>query len=311
MFIEKDRRYFRRYVIRIKARTVHAAPLPFAAKEGDWSILNALRKAVRNGKASAPQRNGDTIDLIKVEHDATRELLVLLFHRVSPNAADPAYRRRQANKLSLRQTKKEIDEEQAVSCHLVISTKLKDGTYPATLEEIPGLSASAVLGIVKSVLHDYKYPYKKGKESLETNTVFKAEGVKASSLTDALKKKGSLDYLTLTRTLPPDVPDAGGIAEPQTQRIRYKIVGDPAQAGWQKKFKSFIEGTKATWDHVSVDITLEDDRHRTVRIDAEKEAAEILFVRSDLVFIKGDLNPCTMKVVPAIVDAAAKLLKSS
>lgn len=309
MFIEKDQRYFRRYNLRIKPRAKFAAPLPLIGGKGDWCVINALRLAKKNGRAVAPQSNGDTIELIEIKHMPEHNVLVLLFHRSSPNAADPAYRKKANDKITLRQTKKAADEEQAVSCHLVVSTKEKGGYYQSALEEIPSLSATAALSIVGRILQDYRYPYTKNKKSLETNSVFRIEGVKAESLTDALKKKGHLEYLTLVRTSPCDAPDASGIAEPQTERIKYKIIGDPRSSKWKTRFREFVEGTKADWDQVQIGLLLEDDRHRTINVDRETEASEILFVRSHLELIGEDLNPCSLDIVESVVKAGIRVLK--
>jgi hypothetical protein len=311
MFVERDRRYFRRYQLKFKARTKLAATLPLVSDTDNWTILDALQRAAKNGKSKGSQANGDTIDLIKVSHLAAEKLVVLLFHRASPNAADPAYRKRVKENLTLRKTKKETDEEQAVSCHLVISTTLKDGSYRAALEEIPGLSASAIMSIIGIVLRDYKYPYVKNKKSFETDTVFKAEGVKSETLDQALKKKGALTSLTLVLNTSPNIPDASGIAEPQAERVRYKIVGNPRSEKWRNKFKEFVEGTRADWDQVNVEIQLEDERRRTVRLETETEASEILFVRSELVIISDDLEICTMEVVPSVINAARKLINKA
>jgi hypothetical protein len=291
-------------------RAKAAPPLPIVAATGPNSIVSALRKAMLVGKATAMEGK-DTVDLIKAEHLTTKGVIVLLFHRTSPNATDPAYRKVVADGIQVRQSKKDDDEDQVMSCHLVISTdKGMDGGYSAVLEEIPGLSATTVLNIVRRVLHDFSYPYTLRKKEFETNTTFKAVGIKSESLTDALKKKGSLDTLILTRTAPSNVPDGKGIAEPQSERVRYKIVGDPSSADWRTKFNDFVEGTKGTWDHVAIEIQLEDTRHRTVRVDRKAEAAEILFVRSELAYFDNDLPPCSTNVVLRIVDAAAKLIDS-
>lgn len=308
MLVDKRQRYFRRYVVRWVGRATAAPPLPLVASSGPNSIVAALRKAERDGRASAKEGK-DTIDLIKVEHFPSKELVVLLFHRTSPNASDPAYRSKVNNELFIRQTEKKFDEDQAQSCHFVISTKRNaDGGFAAVLEEIQGLSATTVLSIVRRVLHDFKYPYTHKKKSLETNTTFKAEGIKSESLDNALRHKASLNYLVLTRTSAPDVPDAAGIVEPRSERAKYKIVGDPTSADWKAKFKNFVEGTRETWDQVSIEVQLEDDRQRTVILDRTNTAAEILFVRSELVYFKNDLPPCSTKVVLPIVDAASKLI---
>ena len=310
MLVEKRQRYFRRYVLRWRGRAKGAPPLPLTVTTGPYSVLGALRKAQNDKKATASEGK-DTIDLIKVSHFPEKSVIVLLFHRTSPNAVDPAYRRYQDNKVKLRHTNKEVGEDQVMSSHLVIKSKANaDGGFDAALEEVPGLSASTILSIVRRVLHDFQYPYNEKDKELETNTTLTAAGIKSQSLTDALKNKSSLNYLTLTKSTPTTAPDGAGIMKAQTERVKYKIVGDPASPEWQLKFKDFIEGTKATWDDVSVEIKLEDDRQRTVKIDRKKEAAEIMFVRAELVMFDEDLPPCSEEVVEAVMDAAIKLMKS-
>ncbi|NIJ34178.1 hypothetical protein [Sphingomonas oligoaromativorans] len=273
--------------------------------------MDALRVAQRSKKLSVRQPNGDDVDLIAIVHDEKAKLLTLLFHRTSPDAADPAYRKVIEDRISLRQTTKERDEEQAVSAHLVIDTRsFEAGAYNAALEEMPGLSLSVVKQIIAGALTDYKYAYedKKGNEQ-ETYSTFKALGQKSENLTDALKKKGSINYLTLTRTKIPDAPDSEGIAEPTLERLRYKIVGDPTSKGWREGLAKFVTKVREQeWDDVSLDLSLDDDRHRTVKLEREAEAAEIMFVRAEQVVVSRDLTPCTMEVVPELVEAAQKLM---
>ena len=293
----------------MRGRAKHAPNLPLVAKPGKDSILAAIRKGVANNKGSLPQAGGDTVELVETEHLEKEGLVVLLFHRASPDAADPAYRKKVNNKVQIRQTKKQRDEEQTVSCHLVIKVQpVSPGEYDAVLEEIPGLSLSAVSSIFGVLLNEYKYAYQQGGEDKETYVTLKAEGMKSEFLTDALKKKSSLRYLTLTRAVPIDAPDAEGLAEPQNERVRYRIVGNPASPQWRKKLSDFVTGSKADWDQVSIDIALDDNRSRTVRLDKEDETAELLFVRSELEYLGGEVVSCSLTTVPLIIKAAKKVL---
>jgi hypothetical protein len=175
---------------------------------------------------------------------------------------------------------------------------------------MPGLSFSVIQQVITDALTSYVYQYLDAKSKpQETYTTFKAKGIKAENLTSALKKKGSLNYLTLIRTNIPDAPDAEGIAEPQTERLRYKIVGDPGSVDWRKKFGAFLQTVKADdWDDVYLDVSLEDERHRTVKLERDSEASEILFVRSEQVFLDHEIKACSKIVVPSLVDAARKLM---
>jgi len=308
--IESRSRFFRRYDLRFAARVKAGYALPIVAPKGEISIADALRVAARKKLCVEKQANNDTVDLVRID-DTTDGLLVLLFHRTSPTAADPAYRKQKGDDITLRMTRKGAGEDQAVSAHLVISTKISPmGGYPCALEEINGLSLSTVSSIIKKALDGYNYPYrdKKGIEK-ETYSTFKALGIKGESLTDALHNNSSINYLTLTRTKVPDAPDSDGIAEPQSERIRYKIVGDPKSPEWMKKLRLFETKIRSDdWDDIFLDISLEDERHRTVKLDREREAAEVMFVRSEQVSVERDLDPCTVDIVPELVSAAKKLI---
>lgn len=145
MIIERDKRYFKRYRLRLKARAKFAPSLPLTGKPGDDTILRALIKALGSKSAISIQPNGDAVELIKTSLSAKDSVLTLLFHRSSPTAADPAYRKKSKDGLKLRLPKKERDEEQAVSAHLILSTVAGDpDSYDAVLEEIPGLSLSTI-----------------------------------------------------------------------------------------------------------------------------------------------------------------------
>lgn len=311
--IESRSRFFRRYELRFSSRSKAGYSLPVVAPAGKISVVDALRLAARKQHCIEVQPNGDTVDLVRID-DSISGLLVLLFHRASPSAADPAYRKLKGQDITIRKTKKEVDEDQAVSAHLVISTNPSiSGGFASALEEIPGLSLSVISGIIKNALDSYKYPYKdkKGIEK-ETYSTYKAFGVKGESLTAALKNNSSINYLTLTRTSIPDAPDSDGIAEPQSERIRYRIVGDPSSPEWIKKLAVFKAKIRSEdWDDILLDISLDDDRHRTVKLDRESEASEIMFVRAEQVKLSKDIDPCTVEIVPDLVDAAKKLLEKS
>ncbi|VXD07760.1 conserved hypothetical protein [Sphingomonas sp. T1] len=308
MIVEKKKRYFRRYSLHWKGLGKGSAPLALYLDAQPNSIVAALRRAIKLGNASAMEGK-DSIDLLKANYYEDRGLVVLLFHRTSPDASDPAYRKRTGGAVAVRQSVKLEDEDQAYSCHLVIKAVERDeGGYLCVLEEIPGLSATTVFGIIKRVLNEFRYPYTYKKKELETTTQLKVFGVKSENLDSALKKKSSLNYLILTRTPPPSELDSGGIIEPKSERAKYKIIGDPTTPEWKAKFANYVAGTKGTWDQVAIEVQLEDDRQRTVVIDRDNAAADILFVRSEIFSFKADLPPCSEEVVPRIVNAAEKIL---
>lgn len=188
MFLEKFSRYIRRYEIILGARKSTAPVLPLVGKDGEYSVLDAIQTKLKNDKASITQSNGDIVELIKVEHRKTDNVLALLFHRASPDAADPTYRKKKAGKVSVRVADKEDDEEQSVSCHMLIRTTPHTETrYLTTLEEIPGLSMGVVREVVAALLQDYQYKFTKKKKEETTYCTVKAEGLKSETMADALK----------------------------------------------------------------------------------------------------------------------------
>jgi len=311
MFLEKHSRFFRRYRFTIRPRAKSAPALPLVAAPTEYSVKDALEKAIRNKKAEAVQPNGDRVEIVATQHDQAKGLLTLLLHRTSPTAADPSYRKRVKDKIQVRHGTKDQDEDQAVSAHLTIRTKASAPfTYDFVLEEIPGLSMSVIRPIFGILLRDYEFPYldKKGEEQATYSTV-RADGVKSEGLDSALKKKSSLSYITLVRTNIPDAPDSDGLAEPQTEKIKYKIVGDINTKDRREKLNNFItRARKADWDDIYIEINLDDDRHRTVKLDREEEASEILFVRSEQVAVSVELKPCSHDVLDEIVSCCEKIL---
>jgi hypothetical protein len=312
MFLDKYNRFFRRYNLHLHARHKQGVPLPLTANEKEYSVVDALRHAMTNGKASSGQTNGDTVELIAIDVLDKIEAVALLFHRSSPGAADPMYRKRESEALTLRQAEKANNEEQTVSAHLVIENKAqKLGVYRAALEEIPGISLSVVQAILSPILRDYKYGFldRRGDDQ-ETYSTLKVEGIKSESLNDALKTQ-TLNYLTLSKTTISDDIDGDGIVEPMNEKIKFKILGKPSSSQWREKFDAWVKNSRAAgWEEVSLDLSLEDNRHRTVKLDRNKEATEILFVRSEQITVTSELKPCSLKVVEEIVKQAIKIIRT-
>ncbi|RSU77404.1 hypothetical protein BRX37_05980 [Sphingomonas sp. S-NIH.Pt3_0716] len=266
-----------------------------------------------NNKASLTVENNDSIEIIKAEHYADKNAIALLIHKGSPNAADPMYRTKKKDGITVRPGKKDILEEQAHSAHVVVSTNaIRPHVYSAVLEEIPGISFSRIKELIALCLREYTYPYEdKKKEQKDTYCCLKALGLKTEALTDALKKKGSINFITLTRTEVSGVPDSEGIAEAREVQVKYRVIGDPSGAAWRDKFTTFVAAARdEKWEDVRLDLNLDDERHKTVKLDRLAEASEILFVRAEQVQFTVPLENCTVSVVPAIVNASLKLMKN-
>lgn len=313
LFLEKHSRFFRRYDLTLAPRHKGGAYLPLSGDGNQYSILDALTKRVSAEQAIERQPNGDVVELMEVTYDKKTKALILLFHRGSPDAADPTYRRRakqaKGKKVTVRLATKQPDEEQSVSAHLVISEKLAGpGVYQSVLEEIPGLSMSVLRPIVGRALAEYEYEFERKNKKLNTHSTFKPVGVKSESLTQALKT-GHLNLITLSRPAKPDFVDADGLFKPQTETMKIRVEGEVTSDNWRKVLGNLVKGAKkAGWDDFNVDIAFEDERRRTVKLDREEEAKEILFVRAEQLHFKAALGACTVDIVDEVVTKALGLI---
>lgn len=316
MFLEKHTRFLRLYDLRMSPRHSGAAFLPLDAGATNFSVRDAFDKRIKAGLALVVQPNGDIVELMSAAFNKTSNALVLLFHRASPNAAEPTYRKKARAeagvRVTLRQSQKEPGEEQSVSAHLVIGAAvISQGVYRAALEEIPGINMGLVRQILGTALGEYKYGFARGKKNLETHTVLKPEGLKSESITNALKK-GSLDYVTLTRVAKPDFVDADGIFKPQTETMRLKVEGKITDRNWRQELAKLVGAAKGEgWEKFNLDLGLEHDRRRTVELDREADAKEVLFVRSELVAVKRELPTCSVDISTEIVAKFAAAIAES
>lgn len=305
MFLEKFSRYIRRYEIILGARKSTAPILPLVGKEGEYSVLDAIRTKLKNDKASITQSNGDIVELIKVEHRSADNVLALLFHRASPDAADPTYRKKKAGKVSVRVADKEDDEEQSVSCHMLIrATPHKETRYFTTLEEIPGLSMGVVREVIAALLQDYQYKFKKKKKEESTYCTVKAEGLKSETMADALKT-GTANFITLTRKAPAKYADGDGLWEPVSDVMKLRVKGQIQEQNWKNKIGGLLKTAKQDgWEKFNIEISLPDKRTRQVSLDRVQDAKEVLFVKADRVDLAPEIGVCS-------TDFHADLLKKS
>ncbi|OBY04484.1 hypothetical protein BAE36_25070 [Rhizobium leguminosarum bv. trifolii] len=315
MFLEKHSRYFRKFDFTFTPRHIHAPDLPLVNdKRKAFSIADALQVHIKVEKALEVQANGDIVEIMEVEHRPQDGALALLLHRASPNAADPTYRkkaRKDARKrFTVRQAVKEADEEQSVSANVVIAlTKNAKGIYQAALEEIPGISMAVVRRLISNALRDYPYNFQKGKKQIETYASFKPVGVKSESMDNALKK-GQVNFVTLSRPAKPKFVDADGLFQPEHEVLKLRVIGKIDGKNWKTVFSNLVgKARKDGWVEFKVDIDLSDNRNRTVKIDRDEEAKEILFVRSELADFKPSLPACSVDIVAEVVQKAVAIAK--
>jgi hypothetical protein len=314
LFLEKHSRFLRLYDLRFSPRHKGAAFLPLTGGSKNFSVLDALQKHIDSEKALVVQQNGDVIELMSVQD--MNQCLVLLFHRASPNAADPSYRKKAraaaGKKVTLRQSTKAPDEEQSVSALLVVRHAAHGpGIYRSALEEIPGIAMGSVRHIIGAALKDYSYDFLRGKQKVDTYSVFRPEGLKSETLTNALKK-GRLGFVTLSRPAKAPFVDSDGLFKPVRETMKLQVVGEVTSGGWKTQVGKLLRAAKlAGWEDFSVDIGLENDRQRTVQLDREDEAKEVLFVKSELISLAKPLATCSLAPSPEVVQKLKGAVEAS
>ncbi|RWM70818.1 MAG: hypothetical protein EOR81_32300 [Mesorhizobium sp.] len=167
---------------------------------------------------------------------------------------------------------------------------------------------SAVRHIIGQALYDYEYEFERNKKTIKTRTVFKPEGIKSETMTNALKT-GQLNGITLLRPAKPDFVDADGLFQPINEVMRIRITGEINSNNWSGILSNLVnKARKQGWEEFNVDIGLDDDRKRTVKIEKDQEAKEILFIRSEQASFKSELQNCSVEIVEEVVNKALSTL---
>lgn len=311
MILGKFSRFIKRYDLTLSTRHKSAVAVKIVDDANLPSVLKALHRAIASGTATRPAANGDEVELIKATHDTARGVIVLLFHRDSPNAADPMYRKKLADKsVKVRKADKAADEEQSHSAHFVISVDpFAPGRYKAALEEVPGISIGVIDPIISDALRDYPYNYLDARgQTQQSYTTFKAAGVKSETLKDALQK-GQCKFLTLVRPGDAEIVDGDGLFETIDQRMKIRIKGVVDGQSMFSRIDDLIQRAKdAGWEQFNVDLNLENSRKRTVKMERDDEAKNVLFVRAEEVSVNDELPLCSTEIIDELVEKAVAVI---
>ncbi len=121
-----------------------------------------------------------------------------------------------------------------------------------------------------------------------------------------------MQSITLTKPAELDGIDTDGQFIATTQSMKLRVRGELNPKAWNSRIKTLWKNAKKDgWKDFKVDIDLGDKRSKTVVIDRDQEAQEILFVRSKEVNFKEKLDPCNLKIVEPIVRESLKIIKDS
>jgi hypothetical protein len=307
VLISPNSRYFVRHEFTLRPQRDAGAALPFIDAGKRLDVADILEQAIKAGKAVLQLKKNDAIRLTKLEMPPGEEIAILLFRRSDPDAATPIFEHRKTKKL--RPADKKADEAEAISAHLFIHLDRQVAecpTYRSIMEEVPGLGRSYMQTILKTILRDNKYPYDDGRgDTKETYTIPEFEGLRSESLGDALKS-GEIKYVELVR--PPKVTGldvAGLIPHPERMRFTVKATSRTAMLAAIGRLKTW--SGNHDWPGLRVRVGTGDDRSRVVDIARTQDAADVLFVRSEMVTTKNPLDQCTETVNDELVAHAKKM----
>lgn len=311
MLLSPNSRFFVRHEVTFKPQRDQGAPLMLRAPGEELDVISILQDAVANGSAFFRVKD-DSEDFVRLTHVDVRprsNLVALLFRR-SADGPPPMFEHRRTR--ALRRSDKTDDDLEAVSGHLFISLDERRTPHPthrALLEEVPGLSRTYVTHLLKNLLREVVYGFvdERGFQK-ETYTMPQFGGVPSETIRDAVMG-GGIKYIELVRTPRLDGLDTSGlIAHPE--RMRLSVKNDrrgnldliARVRGWADQHD---------WRDMRVQVETADERTRVVQIAREADAADVLFVKSELVEgINPPLEQCTDQVVDSLVARARRMLES-
>jgi hypothetical protein len=308
MLLAPHSRFFLRHELRFRTPRGHGVPLPFRAKN-HLDIENVLQTAIGADKANLVLRNNDIVRLTMLDIRPRQNLAVLLFRRSDPEAATPIFEHAKTRKL--RPSDKSPDEAVAVSSHLFVHLgAIADAahpTYPAILEEVPGLSRSYIQALFHDVVKDTRYLYSDGRGAeRETYTLVEFHGLKSEKVGGALKGDSIVPSVTLVRPGSVAGLDTEGMVVPRDQRMKLIIKAKPEQTlGVIKKIQSWMK--VHDWPKFLIEVDMPENRTRLVALAREADAADILFVRSVPIDVKTRLEACSDVINEELVRKAKEL----
>lgn len=302
--LSKNERYFVRHRLVLKPRRSVGAAVPLYEPLPKLSAYSLIADAVNKKSALMKVGIGESVRISHVEVRPADGMIVLMFRRRNPNASTQVYEDTEAN---IREANRGPLEDPAISAHLFIQIKQHSGSvisHRAIMEEVPGLGSSYMRTVMDDVVKSYEYDAKdKRGQIIKTATKVEFFGVPSRSLNDAISKNG-FDFIELVRT--PDVSglDTAGLTV-RPERLRFY----PARStrGDKDVFKRVHDWAKKnSWNDMSVQVK-ELDKSKVVRVDREEDAANVLFVRAELVRSKSDIGSCTDVVNDELVALAKKM----
>lgn len=306
MLLEPRSLFYLRHELTFRTPRNAGLPLHLRSGDGKLDVENVLQTAITKNKASLVLRNKDVVRLTTMEVRQKQNVAVLLFRRSDPAAPKPIFENEKTRRL--RPSDKRDDEAVALSAHMFVRLSgVKDATHPtyrAIVEEVPGLTRTYMQALLHEILADatYQYTDKRG-DKKDTYTIPLLQGVKSEKVGGALKGKSVVPEITLVRPGNIKGLDSEGLVTAQEERMRLVVRAEPASTlRIIKKIQSWM--SQGHWDRMLLRMDLPENRSRVVSLAREADAADILFVRSEQIEVKNDLDVCTATINEELVGKA-------
>jgi hypothetical protein len=305
MLLGSRERYLIRHEIGFKPQRDKGAGLDLISEESE-DVIGVIRDAIENGTALMEIKDDDVVKLTKVDVNKRTGLVTLLFRRSDPDGSVPVFENRQDD--TLRSADKADHEAEAVSAHLFIRIVKVPGqhpTYRAALEEVPGLGRTYVQQLLKSILREAKYEYEDHRgETGETYSVVTFGGIPSETVGTAMRG-GGMNYVELVRPPRLDGLDTHGML-PREERLRISIKpADRRNMDLIGRLRDWAAQNE--WQKVRVQVK-SGERTKVVDVAREADAADVLFVKSELVKVRTSMKSCTDTINKELSAVARNLL---
>ncbi len=257
-------------------------------------VLSVLQEAIDDKSAAYDVKANDTVRITALDVRPDEDVAILLIRRRDEEAATQVFEHGTTGAL----WQPDVDPAQApaISAHLFIRLTANPGPFPthrAILEEVPGLGRTYIQYILGRVMRPAVYEYRDEKGRVRsTYTIPKLGGIASETLGEALRG-GGINYVELVGPPQLDGLDMTGLVS-HPQRLRLSVRSDQNPLDVIARVRDWAAGRD--WTNLRVQVETTDDRTKVVEIARQADAADVLFVKSELVTTKSDIPLCTDEI---------------
>jgi hypothetical protein len=92
--------------------------------------------------------------------------------------------------------------------------------------------------------------------------------------------------------------------------MRLRVKGKIEAHDWQEKVTALVAEARADgWEEFNIEIDLGNKRSKTIVLEREQEAKEILFVRADEILLENELSPCSVDLQDEVINKCIALMR--